>query len=332
MKKILLILTAIILVLPIVVNAAECDVSKVTIESIEVTDKTSDDIEKSSPTISGRNIKLDLLMQEVGDRIEYKFKIKNDSNEPFDLDKNNINASTDYINYSFETQDNTTIIQPKETKEVKLIVQYKSQVPDSQYTNGVYKDNKNIQMNLSNNTGEILNNPNTGASTILFIFNIILLTIIIGYIYINSKKYRQLSIFIICLISMIPLSVYALCKCDINIESNVEISKMRKMCIYNDETKYDFIDGMTYIEWKNSSYYNPQFEDRHINIFEVYNHEACINAVKEKYQSIDTTDPNFDWDTYNENYYEEYSQCETLLEDNSLLKSDRYGCYNLKPM
>lgn len=65
-------------------------------------------------------------MSKVGDNIKYKFVIKNDSLEDYEIDKTSLNINSDYINYSFETNDNSNIVRANSSKNVTLIVEYKT--------------------------------------------------------------------------------------------------------------------------------------------------------------------------------------------------------------
>ena len=87
-----------VLLFPILVLAEECDVDKISISSITIQNKTENVLETNEATISGKIINLDLSMEKVGDRIEYKFVIQNDSNEDYELDKNSFNMNSNYIN------------------------------------------------------------------------------------------------------------------------------------------------------------------------------------------------------------------------------------------
>ena len=218
MKKILLSFILILLFIPVLVNAETCDNDKVYIDSISI-DKNNNVAELQETTANGKNINLTLNMSNVGDNIRYKIVIKNDSNEDYLLDKNSINISSKYIDYTIES-DNSNVVKAKSSKTIYLRVNYSHQVPKSAYEGGLFTDEINMKVNLSSNN---LSNPNTGIKYILFISLVALLMIGIIIIY-RKKKISKLMILIIGLSMFIPISVYALCRCDINITSNVYIS------------------------------------------------------------------------------------------------------------
>ena len=224
MKKLSLILILFILFLPVVCYAEECDTSKVKISSITL-EESNNATEKISATANDKSINLNLNMSDVGDSIKYKFIVKNDSNEDYLLDKKSISSSSDYINYSIETGDNSNIIKAKSSKTVYLNVQYKNKVPDDAFENGVFNDNVNMKVNL---TAKTIDNPNTGIKHITFIFlTIIVMTI--SFIVFKKKRVNKLMLFIIGVI--IPFSVNALCKCDISINSNIKIFNQLVMMV-----------------------------------------------------------------------------------------------------
>ena len=99
MKKIILPILLFLLFIPLYVNAEACDTDKITISSITLEDKSDGVEELDKATANGKNINLNLSMSEVGDSIEYKFIVKNNSNEDYELDKTSLKLNSDYINY-----------------------------------------------------------------------------------------------------------------------------------------------------------------------------------------------------------------------------------------
>ena len=165
MKKVkpILIVFLFILFLPFIVNAETCETNAITIESIEINNKSENVIEQSEPVINGKILELELKMSEVGDSIEYKMLLKNDSKEDYELEKTLLSSNSDYLEYIFMTKDNSNIVKALETKEVILKIQYKNEVSDESFVNGIYTDNKNFQVYLSNKN--ILVVPNKALSS-----------------------------------------------------------------------------------------------------------------------------------------------------------------------
>ena len=122
MKKFILPILLFLMFIPYIVNAETCDTDKITIKNIAIESKSDNVEELSQATASGKNINLNLSMSEVGDNIEYKFVVKNDSNKDYELDKTSLNLNSDYINYLFETEDNSNVVKANSSKTVTLRV------------------------------------------------------------------------------------------------------------------------------------------------------------------------------------------------------------------
>ena len=232
MKKLLLPLLLFMMFIPFYVNAETCDTDKVSISSIAVENKSATVTEIEKATASGKNINFNLSMSEVGDNIEYKFVVKNDSNEDYELDKTSLNFNSDYINYSFETEDNTNIVKANSSKNVTLRIEYKNEVPEDKFKSGSYNDSKTMMVQLSNgntiNVPDTFKNPNTGAQSYILIILILLLISGSLYVLLKKKKYTKFMILVIGTTIIMPISVYALCKCDIIVVSKVLVESSNK--------------------------------------------------------------------------------------------------------
>ena len=227
MKKFIIPILLLLMFIPIYVSAETCDNNKISISSISLKEKSDNVEELNEATTNGNNIILDLSMSEVGDNIKYKIAVKNDSNEDYELDKNSFNISSNYIDYILESDDNSNIVKANSSKTLYLKLEYKNEVPEDKFENGSYNDNKTMTVQLSNkNTIEIpdtLKNPNTGIQLNILIFVIILLICGTIYLLLKKKKYTKFMILIIGIAIIIPISVCALCKYNIMINSNINI-------------------------------------------------------------------------------------------------------------
>ena len=240
MRKFILPILLFLMFIPFVVNAETCDTDKISISSITLRDKTENVIELDEATASGKNINLNLSMSNVGDNIEYKIVVKNDSNEDYEIDKTSLKLNSDYINYSFETDDNSNIVKANSSKNVIIRVEYKNEVPDEAFESGTYNDNKSMTLNISTgdtmNVFDTFNNPNTGAQSYILIIVIILLISGCLYILLKKKKYVKYMILVIGIAIIIPISVYAICKCEIKVQSKVNIVNVKyNPCMYDGE-------------------------------------------------------------------------------------------------
>ena len=239
MKRLLLLVLLLSIVIPIKVYSETCDSNKIAITSIDIEKKSSNVTENESATQDGNNINVNLNMSTLGDSIKYRINIKNESNEDYLFKNNDIKLDTNYIDYSIEFDDKSNIIKKKSTKLIYLNIQYKNPIPEESFENGNYKDNKEIVVNLSEKNNNLIdiNNPNTGKYTIIILLLIILFDAIIFVLLKRKNKTKYIIIVLVATI-IIPIGVKALCEYDINISSNVTITKdenTEPLCIQNSD-------------------------------------------------------------------------------------------------
>ena len=236
----------IVLLVPFIVMAEECDLSKISIIAMELSGRNGHAEEVDVPTYQDQNISLNLKLYEVGDSISYNMTIKNDSEEDYMIDEDAFKTDSEYIEYSLKTNDNTNVVKAGNTKEVTLIVSYKKEVEDNLLTNN--KFNATNSLNLSLNTSEKekeldiittdnikesldpkeINNPITSVTSISLVCFVLLIAILIIYFSIHNKK--EYNKFLILILSMILIpTVYAICKCDIKIQTTIEIEKRKTL-------------------------------------------------------------------------------------------------------
>lgn len=229
MKKIILPILLFLMFIPLYVYADSCDTDKITISSITAESKSDNVEEISKATANGKTINLNLSMLEVGDNIKYLITVKNNSNEDYELNKTSFNLNSDYIDYSISSSDQSNIVKANSNKEVYLKVEYKKEVPDEVFESGIYNDNKTMMVQLSTgdtmNLSDISKNPATGVQTSIFILVIFLIISGTLYVVLKKNKHTKFMILLIGTIIIIPISIYALCKCEIKIISNIELTK-----------------------------------------------------------------------------------------------------------
>ena len=251
MRRYILTIIIFIMFMPLLAYAKTCDTDKIYIKSIVVDEKTDKVEELDEATVDGKNLNLNLYMVEVGDNIKYKVVVENDSNEDYELDKNSFNIKSDYINYTLESNDNSNIINANSSKIYFLKVEYKNPVPVEMFEAGDFSDDKTMMVQLSTgNTISVtgtLKNPNTGVQS--YIIVILILLLISGGIYIlfNKKSYYKYMILIVGLAIIIPMSVFALCKCEIRIESKIVIESpetLQKYLITNYSDNFNKYNGL----------------------------------------------------------------------------------------
>ena len=283
MKRFILTVLLFIMFLPFYVNAKTCDTDKISISSITTEETTGGAEEISAATASGKKINLNLSMSEVGDNIEYKIVVKNDSNEDYKLDKNSFNISSDYIDYTLESDDGSNIVKANSSKTIYIKVKYKNKVPAEAFETGTYTDNNVMRLVLS--TKSSIFNPQTGNSLLLLVLIFIICIGISTYIVLRKKKFNKVMALLLTLVITIPTSVYALCNVEINIESKVTIRETREVTFYKQwslySTSYEYMMVPTnefhkYLDLYETNYEN--YDSSHLNNIPDYS----ISKVKAK--------------------------------------------------
>ncbi len=166
-------------------------------------------------------------MYEVGDSITYKVTIKNDSDEDYMIDEDSFKTDSEYIKYTLN----------------------KKEVEDDKLTNDKFDASNSLKLSLytsekeqpldviatdivkeSVDPKEIKNSVTSTSSKMLISF-VLLTTVVIAYILLKRKnKYTKYIMFVL-LMSLIP-TAYAICKCDIEVETNIEIEKSLSGTVY----------------------------------------------------------------------------------------------------
>ena len=220
MKKYILPILIFFMIMPMVVNAETCDTDKITISSIVIEEKSDNVVELDDATASGKNINLNLSMSEVGDYITYKVVVKNDSKDDYELDNNNFKINSDYIDYTFDTEDSSYIVKANSSKNAYIKIEYKNIVPEDAFESGIYNDHKTMTLQLL--TDNNISNPNTKSQLYILIVMFIFCLSGIAYIFLR-KKFVKSMILLLGILVIIPFNVYALCKCEMTINSTIRI-------------------------------------------------------------------------------------------------------------
>ena len=287
MKKIIIFIF--LLLIPFIVNAETCDNSKVTLELLETGNQTGFVVEKTDPVINGKDINVNLKMAEQGDSKEYKISIKNDSTYDYEIDKNSFNSNSEYINYTLSFGDNSTIVKAGTSKVATLRVEYANPVPADVLLAGPVTDNKTITVNLS--AGQDIENPKTGVQSLLIAFVLTLSVSSIALFILNKKGYATLAV-IIGIAVVIPVTVHAVCKCEVNLTSSVEIINNPTFC-YNkivaqdtyEKQYYEYEAGMSLLDFINSAYFQDKDWYDEVNQHYVLpNYFTTIDGVGTEYR------------------------------------------------
>ena len=315
----LLVLIAVIM-FPIIVNAKE----SVSITKIVEVEKKGQTVVVQEPTFEGLTINYNLSFSEEKDSITYKATLKNEDKEDYRISNKTEFSKSGYIKYSFEFTDNSNTIKPNETKDMFITIEYYKEVPDNELVNGSYSEENEMNIILVNNEGQIPN-PNT-ASNIIMLIIILSLLLVSLYIFKNHKK---LSTLLLVIALLVPITTYALKEIKVTLNTKIEITKKTEFCniyvgdYYELKTSYfEYEKGMTWTEWRNSSYYNY---DASIGSLIPKNIVDCILEVNNKYDFNNMTDDDMD------NYEDEVEQCGTPNFQNAdwedVIKDKSEGCY-----
>lgn len=230
MKKYLTLFLLLIMLIPYAVNAESSDSSIVDLESIELNTINGNAEEITEASIKGKKINLDLKLCDPGDSIEYNLKVKNTSNEDFYFDEESSKLNTDYLRYEFAYDDNSNIIEAGKEKIIRLIVEYKNKAPTEKLVNDSLNDTNRMTLSLYNldiiNDHDTLKNPDTGDIIVRYML-ILILCSGTSLIFFKTKKSEKYIILVIAGASVVPISVYASCKYDIEIESKIEIAEKK---------------------------------------------------------------------------------------------------------
>ena len=124
MKKILVVITTLLLI-PFMVQAKD------------------NVVEVNPSTIEDNKLVLDFKMYEVEDYIEYKVKVKNNTNETLEVDQSNLVSSSNYIKYSISGDSS---IKGKEEKEILLRITYQNKVDNKDYFSAKYINQDKIPL------------------------------------------------------------------------------------------------------------------------------------------------------------------------------------------
>ena len=230
----------ILLLIPFMVLAEECDISNITITSMKPNKIEGNTEVISDPTFEDRTINLNLKMYDVNDSITYDLVIKNDSEEDYMIDEDTFKTDSDYIEYTLKTKDNSNVVKANSSKNMTLIVAYKKEVEADKLTNNKFNASNSLKLSLNTSSKEEplsvittdnikeVKNPITSVSSMLLIIIALLITTIIAYILITRKSTYTKYLLIVFSMLLIP-TVYAICKCDIEVESTIEIEKKQKL-------------------------------------------------------------------------------------------------------
>ena len=260
MKKSLFLL--LLLIVPFIVKAD----SGLIIEKIEYDSKTDLAEVVEEPTFEENKINLNVRFYNLNDYIKYKITLKNDTDKDYEI-SSEVDL-TEYITIGFEPLDsNDNLLKSNSTKTVYFIIKYANEVPLEEFENSsaiTTEEVKSIELSVKDNTIVVeTKNPYTKSSFSLVLGVIAFISAItIAILLKNKKKFKGIVAVLIVGIMAIPISIFALDKITIEVDSKIEI-KHPSFFISNSyssdgATEYLFDYGMTWREYMNSNYYKEE--------------------------------------------------------------------------
>jgi len=248
----------------------ECNL--VCIESVVLDSKSDKARILSKPKYQDLTVKFDIKFKELNDYVKYKIVINNATNEDYMISEKSDFGDSPYIIYEYRYEGSNKVVKKNSKKVMYIIIKYNLKVPDEKFNNGVFTENNNLVINLGNDNSiiDVLKNPNTGHN-LLIIFIILLVVFGLSFLlYKTTNEKKYLSIFIIGL-ALLPISIYAIEKFQVNVESKVQIVKLNHFSLvqspycslqrdedyfelFEDAVLYTYEEGMTIEEWLHSEY------------------------------------------------------------------------------
>ena len=199
-------------------------VNGVSIESVTLASKTETTQELLEPSINGLKVNIKAKFGLVNDYIKYKVVIDNPTYTDYKI-LENTQSSNEYIKYEFNSDDGNNIAEKRKKSTVIVTITYIKEVPDDLLVNGSFIESNDLVLNFGENNPA---NPNTKRNIIISIIGILIVIFIslLSYIYQNRKNHLVL---ILLILLLIPLSVKALEKLQMKVNSEIQIGKSYKV-------------------------------------------------------------------------------------------------------
>ena len=232
-KMFLLIL---LLLVPFVVRAKECDENCIKIESVEAVNK-SDGVEDKEPYFDNRELDLDVKLSKMNDTIKYKIVVENTSDEEYLIDNKSLEKGNEHISFSYTSEDDNLIIKGGSKKDFYVEITYNNLIKNDSYEKGKYNYQDNMVLQLSSYSKEnpltSIINPETSVGRITIVSLVFIISGIV--IVILTKKKKYVYFIVLGVICSIPI-VRALCSSTIKININVDVEKINNMpCTFDGE-------------------------------------------------------------------------------------------------
>lgn len=244
-----LILFFILLLLPMFVYAETCNNNDVVIKDLELVNITGLAVELEEAELVDSKIIADVKMYEVGDSIEYKFTVENESENEYTIDTRNLVNIDPYVNYVIDSEDHSNKIKKSSSKEFTITATYANEVLHEDFKAGKYDGSIDMILDI---VDPALINPMTGNFFYYILIILLLVCIIFG---IKYKKNSITSLGIIGLL-LIPYTTYAICTFNVELDIDVKIGYVKpNPCTYNG----DLVQGAKYVNGQYTYSYKQKY-------------------------------------------------------------------------
>ena len=185
MKNIKYLIIAIILSITIGIPSIYAE-ENITIESIDLVEKSETTTEESEPTKEGLKIGVDLGFTDVGDYAKYKVVINNTTKKDYEIAKEKEFDANDYLVYTYDF-DGENIVKSNEKLTMYITITYKNEISTEALTEGKYVSSNELSLSLENKSAidkvtgkvkEVIKVPITSKSVWLAIILIMVVVII----------------------------------------------------------------------------------------------------------------------------------------------------------
>ena len=184
--------------------------------------------------------------------------MKNNTDKDYDI--NSEQDLNEYVKVGFEPfPEDDNVLKANSTKEVYFTITYYKEVPLEKFKDSstiTTEDIKSIEFTIKNDKLIVeTKNPNTKVSLYKEIIILVISGIVTVLLIIKRKSIKAMMILVVLSIITIPLTIYALDKITIDVESKIEIKHPSFFIDTLNTTKeylYDY--GMTWQEFLESDY------------------------------------------------------------------------------
>ena len=256
--------------------------SGVEIDSIDLLEKSDSVVENSESNFQGMNLSFDLSMKNTGDYAKYKVIIKNKNNTKYRININLSDVENKYFKYSVEFENESTVLNEYESKTMFITIQYVNDIPFDVMTNGVYRENSKVVLQLDNNEFHEIENPYTFHNLLCIILVLIIVCVVLFLLF-NRKSRIHMILLLFIIPCLLPLSVIAIEELSITIDSEITVDKSSKFGFFlnNEVVEFDYTQGMSINDYYFSKPENNVFSSLYgsgcygVN-FNSYGYNQCL--------------------------------------------------------